>query len=306
MDLQSLRYFQAVARREHLSQAAAELRVAQPSLSRTIARLEAEVGVPLFDRPGRRLKLNPFGEAFLARIDRALHELDDAKTELADAAGLSHGRVALAVETLLTITGLVTSFKARHPGVDLSLYQSTPDRMAEQLRTGEVDLCFASQPVAGESLRRVEVLREPVGLVVPRGHRLAHADRVGLDDLVDEPFIITRPGHWQRTLLDQLFEQLGRRPRIVCESDEPGATPVLIAAGLGVGLVPAMSRPALAEVPGVWVDLDHPAAERTLTVIWREDTYHSAAAVRLRDQAIDQFRLPSSGEARTRDGSIGQ
>ncbi|KOG85386.1 LysR family transcriptional regulator, partial [Streptomyces varsoviensis] len=88
MDLLSLRCFQVVARHEHISRAAAELRVAQPSVSRTIARLEAGLGVRLFDRNGRQVRLNQYGAAFLRRVDRALGELDDARRELADAAGL--------------------------------------------------------------------------------------------------------------------------------------------------------------------------------------------------------------------------
>lgn len=98
MDLLQLRYFQAVARREHISQAAEELRVAQPSVSRTIARLEKELGVPLFDRRGRQVRLNSYGVAFLRRVDRALSELDEARRELSDAAGLGHGRVTVAAE----------------------------------------------------------------------------------------------------------------------------------------------------------------------------------------------------------------
>src|SRR5947208_851858 len=142
MDLLPLRYFQAVARRGHLSQAADELRIAQPSLSRAIARLEGELGVPLFDRTGRRLRLNRFGVAFLRRVDRALGELDDGRRELADAAGLDHGSIAVASETLLTLTSLLTEFRALHPGADLRVFQSSAETMVEQLRTGEVDLCF--------------------------------------------------------------------------------------------------------------------------------------------------------------------
>ena len=94
MDLLQLRYFQVVARHQHVSRAATELRVAQPALSRAIARLEAEVGVPLFDRRGRRIRLNRFGAMFLARAGRALGELEQGQHELRDAAGPAGARVA--------------------------------------------------------------------------------------------------------------------------------------------------------------------------------------------------------------------
>ncbi|MGW0249785.1 LysR family transcriptional regulator [Nocardia goodfellowii] len=285
MDLLQLRYFQAVARREHISQAAEELRVAQPSVSRTIARLEKELGVPLFDRVGRQVRLNAFGVRFLRRVDRALAELDDARSELADAAGLDHGRVTVAAETLLTITGLLARFRAEHPGVDVRLFQSNAETMVRQLADREVDLCFASQPLAGPALRAVELWREEVLLAVPLAHPLAARDRISIAELAGEHFVTCRPGYWPRTLLDRLFTAAGLRPLISCEGDEPGATGDLISAGLGIGLVPAGSRQAAPRHPVAWLSVDDPGCERVLSLVWRTDTYLSAAARKLRDGA---------------------
>ncbi|WP_020669124.1 LysR family transcriptional regulator [Amycolatopsis nigrescens] len=294
MDLLQLRYFQAVARREHLSQAATELRVAQPSLSRAIARLEADLGVPLFDRTGRGLRLNRFGAGFLRRVERVLRELDDARRELADAAGLDHGSIAVAAETLLTLTGLVREFRAEHPGVDIRLYQSSAATMAKQLRTGEVDLCFASQPLPGPDLRTRQLLREEVLLAVPPGHHLAGRERVRPEDLAGEPFVTTRPGYWPRELADRLFAAAGLQPDYTCESDEPGVTGDLIGAGLGVGLVPALSRHSALHTPVSWMRLDAPDCYRSLTLVWRADTYSSVAAQRLTEFAGEYFHRLSN------------
>jgi DNA-binding transcriptional LysR family regulator len=288
VDLLALRYFQAVARHEHVSRAAAELRVAQPSVSRTIARLEAELGVPLFDRQGRQVRLNPFGAQFLRRVDRALAELDDGRRELADAAGLERGSVRVAAETLLTLTGLLAQFRARHPTVDVRLTQATAEAMGEQLRDRDVDVCVASQPIAGPDLRTVELMREEVLLAVPPDHRLAGRERVGLAEIAGEPFVTTRPGHWPRALLDRLFAD-GPDPQVVCEGDEPGATGDLIGAGLGIGLVPAVSRRAPTRLPIAWVHLDAPGCERVLTLVWREDAYLSRAAQRFGELAVSWF-----------------
>ncbi|OZM70377.1 LysR family transcriptional regulator [Amycolatopsis antarctica] len=290
MDLLSLRYFQAVARREHLSRAAEDLRVAQPSLSRSIARLEADLGVPLFDRTGRALRLNRFGAAFLRRVDRALRELDDARTELTDAAGLEHGSVSVAAETLLTLTGLLTRFRTEQPGVDVRLFQSSAATMTEQLRRGEVDLCFASQPLGDPAVVTEELLREEVLLAVPPGHPLASRERTDLASIADEPIIATRPGFWQRTLTDRLFAEAGLTPDITCESDEPAATQDLISAGIGIGLVPAMSRRAAGHAPVAWLHLDAENCERSLDLARRGDAYLSVAARHFRRTAIDHFR----------------
>jgi DNA-binding transcriptional LysR family regulator len=290
VDLLQLRYFQAVARHEHVSRAAEELRVAQPALSRSIGRLEGELGVALFDRRGRRVTLNRFGAAFLARVAAALRELDQARSELHDAAGLAHGSVAVAAETLRTITDLTAGFLAEHPDVSFRLSQSSAPVMSAQLQAGEVDLCFASQPMRAGALESAELFSEEVLLCVPPGHRLAGRGRVTIGDLAGEPFVTTRPGYWQRALADRLFAQSGHEPpAVACEGDEPYAIRGLISAGVGIGLLPRMGRQVL-DPPVGWLHLDAPGCRRTLSVVWRRDAYLSAAARGFRDVAVSHFR----------------
>ncbi|GGS83662.1 LysR family transcriptional regulator [Nonomuraea spiralis] len=286
MDLLSLRYFQVVARHEHISRAADELRIAQPSLSRTIARLEADLGVPLFDRQGRRIRLNRFGAAFLRRVDRALAELDDARRELTDAAGLTHGSVSLASETLLTVTEPVKSFIADHPGVAVRLFQATPEVMTKRLNEGQVDFCLASEELEGPGLVHTELVREEVLLGVPLGHRLAGREEVTMADLAGEPVVTTRPGIWQRTLAERLFAEAGLELVVACEIDEASTGIEMVSAGLGVGFGPAwyLRSPLAARTPFSAVRLAVPGAERVLRLYWREGAYVSEAARRFRDR----------------------
>ncbi len=290
MDLLQLRYFQAVARHQHVSRAAAELHVAQPALSRSIARLEAELGVPLFDRRGRRVQLNRFGAMFLARAGRALGELDQGQHELRDAAGLAQGTVTIAAETLRTVSGLVAGFLAGHPDVSFRLSQSPAPAMSAQLQAGEVDLCLASQPLPGPALRSVELLSEEVLLAVPPSHHLARRTHAEVSALAGEPFVTTRPGYWQRALTDRLFADAGTEPVIVCEGDEPYAIRGLISAGVGIGLMPAMARRLAPDPPVSWLRLDAPDCRRTLSLVWRADAYLPAAARALAEFAAGYFR----------------
>jgi DNA-binding transcriptional LysR family regulator len=295
VDLQQLRCFQAVARHEHVSRAASELHVAQPALSRSIARLEAELGVPLFDRHGRRVALNRFGAAFLARVTAALSELDQASRELSDAAGLARGSVAVAAETLRTLTDLTAGFLAGHPDVSFRLCQSPAPLMAAQLRAGQVDLCFASQALTGPAFRSLELFSEEVLLAVPPSHRLARRARVAITDIAGEPFVTTRAGYWQRALTDRLFAGSGCQPSIACEGEDPYAIRGLISAGVGIGLLPAVARRLAPEPPVGWLRLDVPDCRRTLCVVWREDTYLSAAARGFRDFAASHLPRWSAG-----------
>jgi len=290
MELSQLRYFQAVARTQHITRAAAELYVAQPSLSRTVARLEAELGMPLFDRTGRRIRLNHFGEILLGHVERALRELDDARLELSDAAGEERGSVAVAAETLRALTELVADFRASAPRIELRLYQSSAATMATQLRAGEVDLALASQRLAGDDLEQLELFTEEVLLAVPPDHHLARRRKISVAELVEEPFVTTRSGQWQRTLLDQLFAGTGRAPMIACEGDEPAAIRGLIAAGVGLGLLPTISRRTTGTPKVAWVHLDVEIARRTLRLYWNRERYLTAATRRFRDFTSAQLR----------------
>ncbi|MFD5325859.1 LysR family transcriptional regulator [Streptomyces sp. NPDC127092] len=285
MDLHALRQFVVVARLEHLSRAAEELRVAQPSLSRTIARLESELGAPLFDRAGR-LRLNEAGKAFLRHAERSLGELDAGRRAVAAITGGESGTVRLASETFLTLTGPLGAFKRAHPGVEVELHQMAADEMERRLRAREVDLCVASQPVPPEGLEAVRLLDEQVWVVTPLGHPLAGRTSVTVAELADEPFVTTRAGHWQRRLLDRLFAGNGLAPaKVVCEGDEPSATAILVAAGLGIGLLPDMARRSATRAPVAWLAVDGPGCRRTLTLLRYADG-RPAGAARLMHAAL--------------------
>ncbi|AQZ70228.1 Transcriptional regulator, LysR family [[Actinomadura] parvosata subsp. kistnae] len=277
MDLNTLRQFVVVARLEHLSRAADELRVAQPSLSRTISRLESELGAPLFERAGR-LRLNETGRLFRDYVERSLGELDAGRRAVAEAVSEGVGGVRLASETFLTLTGPLAAFKRAHPSIEVGLHWTPAEDMARRLRAQDVDLCVASQPIPVEGLESVRLFEDPVGVGTPRDHRLAGRASVSVDELAGEPFITARKGHWIRRLLDRLFAARGLTPRIVCESDEPSAIAQLISAGLGVGLVPGFARHSAAQTAGVWIPVDDPGCRRTVTLYWGADSHLSTAA----------------------------
>ncbi|MEV4460389.1 LysR substrate-binding domain-containing protein [Microbispora sp. NPDC049633] len=277
MDLHALKQFLAVARLEHLSRAADELRVAQPSLSRTIARLESELGTPLFDRSGR-LRLNDAGRLFRDHVERALGELEAGRRAVAEAASEGPGTVRIASETFLTLIGPLAAYKRAHPSVEIELHWSLAEDMARRLRAQEVDLCVASQPIHAEGLESMRLFEEPVGVCVPLDHPLAGRDCVSVDDLAGQPFVTARKGHWLRRLLDRLFAARGLTPKIVCESDEHSTIAGLIGAGLGIGLVPAFAWRGTSDAPVTWITVDSPDCRRTVILYWGAGSHLPAAA----------------------------
>lgn len=277
MELNTLRQFLVVARLQHLSRAAEELRVAQPSLSRTIARLESELGTPLFDRSGR-LRLNDTGKLFRDYVERSLGELDAGRRAVAEATSEGVGTVRLASETFLTLTGPLAAYKRAHPSIEVELRWTAAEDMARHLRAQEVDLCVASQPIHAGGLEAVQLLDEEVWVATALDHPLAGRTSVSVDELADQPFVAARKGHWQRRLLDRLFAARGLTPKIVCEVDELSAIADLIGAGLGIGLVPSFARHTSVRAPIAAITVDSPDCRRAVTLYWGADSHLSAAA----------------------------
>ena len=290
MELLQLHYFRTVARLEHVTRAAEELRVAQPALSKTIARLETELGVPLFDRRGRRVALNTCGRAFLRHVDHVFMALEDGRQELADLASLARGTVTIAATTLHLLADLLSAFRDHYPEVNFRLSQASTAEMQAWLVSGEIDLCLASAPIAGLALRSVALFTEDILLAVPPRHRLAGRGCIPLGEVAAEPFISAKRGYWSRDLTDEACRQAGFIPHIICEGDEPGALRRLVATGLGVAFLPTSAQRAGAGPEVAWLHLTEPVCQRTVSLVWREGRYLSAAVRRFRQFTVEYFK----------------
>lgn len=147
MELLQLHYFRTVARTEHMTKAAQELCIAQPALSKTISRLEEDLGVPLFDRHRGRIRLNAFGKAFLDKVEKALTLLEEGRKEVSELAGLEQGSIHLATSTLDRLTDALGEFLALYPEVSFRITQASMEEMTQLVEAGEVDMCFTALPI---------------------------------------------------------------------------------------------------------------------------------------------------------------
>jgi DNA-binding transcriptional LysR family regulator len=292
MDLLQLKYFQTVARLEHMTKAARQLSIAQPSLSQTIARLEEELGVPLFDRKGREIRLNQFGMVFLRRVERIFGELEDARHEIADLAGMEHGRIALAVVIPQILPDLLRSFLAEHPHVSFHLFhQHSSETVKQQLEQGEIDLCITSPPIEQAGIGWISLMREEIYLMVPPDHRLGGRTSIHLREVEHEPFISLKPGNTMRDLTDNCCRQAGFVPRVAFEGDEPSTLRGLVTAGLGVAFISELVLRNVAD-PSVIVPLriEEPRCDRIIGLAWRKEHYLSQAAQYFRDFVVQYFK----------------
>lgn len=282
-----LRHFVAVARTEHVTRAAQELGVPQPTLSRSVARLEADLGVPLFVRTGRVLRLTASGRLLLGHAERALAELETALRALAGEASPDSGRVAFGfLHTLggATVPQLLREFRAEHPGVRFELVQRGHDALLDLLRAGKVDLCLTSPVPDDPGLVASALSEQPLHLVVPPEHRFAQRRGLRLAEAAQEQFVGLERGYGLRTTTDAWCREAGFVPRLAFEGEEIDTVRGLVAAGLGVALLPPDVTGGRWDV--VEVQVQEPRTTRTVGLVWRREAVGPPAARAFRETVL--------------------
>lgn len=243
-----LRVFLAVADTESFTAAAGSLGYTQSAVSRQVAALEHEVGSPLFDRLPRGVRLTDAGRALLPRARVVLDQVDLARRDLADLRGLAAGRVrvgAFATAGAVLLPRTVAAFRTAYPGVALSLDEGLTARLLTRVAADELDIAVVTAP-PGNPPADAEfhhLLDEVMLVALPRDHRLARRRRIRIAELADDLWIAgsQRP---EATLLGPYMHD-GFRPRIGFVASDWIAKQGLVAAGLGVTLVPSLAAPAL-------------------------------------------------------------
>lgn len=280
-----LEWFIALAETEHVTRAAEKLHITQPTLSRSLARLEQEIGAPLFDRVNRRLRLNHHGEVLLRHARRSVLELQVATEHIRSLRDPDRGTVRLgfihSVATWLA-PELIRGFRRPAPQVRFALTQGAAPGLTALLDDGAVDVVITAPRPAAPGLGWHPLHREHLCLVVPREHRLAHRTDIDVTAVADEPFILLNPGFGLRGLADDLLARAGIVPTVAFEAAEIPTMESLAAAGLGVSIVPR-PRPHRADPNAVYLPLTDAAAQRELGLAWRVDRPESPVVTRFRD-----------------------
>ncbi|WP_379152319.1 LysR family transcriptional regulator [Paenibacillus sp. sgz5001063] len=287
MELLQLQYFVAVARLEHVTEAARSLHVTQSSLSKTIARLEEDLGVPLFDRTGRRLRLNDFGSRFLRRAERALFELEQGKQEIKDLANLEHSTLELAVTAASMLPSILREFRKKMPSVLFHVQMLATQEMVTLLLSGAIDVCLSSPPIQGDDIECQIVCIDPIVVAVPKGHHLANRKRISLIELKDEWFVGVRRGYGTRDLVDTVCESAGFIPQYVYEGDEPARLSALVEAGIGIAFIPSSARNSREHIH--YIQVDNHDLVREIALLWHKGRYISQAALEFREVVVEYF-----------------
>ena len=275
MKLRHLEVFLVVAEELHFGRAAARLRVAQPAVSQTIALLEQELGVQLFDRSKRRVVLSAAGEAYVEEVRGVFRQLEQASTVAREAQEGVRGRLTVgftAVCTLGFLPGALVDFMRRHPWIAVSLKQLGTAEQSEALRLGAIDIGFSILPGGHEPVHSELIAPDELHVFFHAEHRLARWERIPVIEALDESFLLM--SQEREPCVHRVFERLcdrhDKHARIALEVDHLESMFAFVAAGLGVALAPSVA--GRLKMDGVTSRPLEPPIASGISAIWVPET----------------------------------
>jgi LysR family cyn operon transcriptional activator len=287
MNFDHLRTFVAIVDAGGVHRAAARLHLSQPAVSRQIQTLESDLGVPLFDRIGRRVQLTSEGEDLLRR---GRHLLAEAESFTARAGALKKGDTGIlrvgatpmVIES--TLAGFVTSFRQRYPGVEVQLVEEGGTTLSGRLERGHILLALVAVDDARFDYR---MLYPAYGLaILSKAHRLARRRTLDVAELADEPLLLLRGGFASRDWFDAACSVAHFRPRVLLESAAPHTAIALAGSGYGIAVVPSTIQVPQANVRAAALVQHGVALGRWLRIAWDPQRFVPPYAQRFVDELV--------------------
>lgn len=287
-DLRSLGVFLAVAEHGGFSAAARELHVAQSAVSQTIANLERRLELTLFHRHERRIGLTPEGESLRHHARDLLERAHATHLAMRELHGLVKGGVRIGIPSMLGsyyFPPLLMGFKARHPGIQLTVVEAGTRRLQRMIHDGDLDLGVVIDDPASEGLERRHFLREEMVVCVPKDHALAGYPAVTAERFFREPLVLFQDGYFHREFVDSLAQRTGHTADVAFQSNLIPLTKAIVRQGFGIT---TFLRRVIDEPELVAVSFE-PAAWLELSLAWARGSYLSRA-----EQAFVEYVLEHS------------
>jgi DNA-binding transcriptional LysR family regulator len=237
--MRQLRVFVAVARHASVSRAAEELHLTPPAVSMQLKELEADIGLPLFDRIGRTVSLTTVGEHLVVYAQRVLATLREADTAVARLRGLASGTLVIGMVSTAKyfLPRLLARFREEHPGVELRIALGNREALVRQLQGNEVDLAVMGRPPRELDTRAEPFAAHPHAVVSAAGHRLADAESIPPSALAGEGFIVREEGSGTRAAMEQFFRDHALRPPVIMEMSSNETIKQAVIANMGLSFL---------------------------------------------------------------------
>jgi LysR family hydrogen peroxide-inducible transcriptional activator len=276
MEVHQLRYFAKVAELGHFTHAAEACHVSQPSLSQAVAKLERELGRPLFERLGRTVRLTDAGRQFQVRVAQILAQLDDAKASVADRPDAGRLVVA-AIPTIAPylLPPVLTAFGRDCPHAQVEVVEEPTDQLVARAARGEIDLAVLAMPVTRDGLTVEPLFSEDLLAVLPAGHPLAAKPKVTIKELAAERFVLLNEAHCLTGTALGFCTRRGVVPVVTAQMHQLTTVLELVRLGHGVSLVPEMAARADGNAGRVYRPIAGAKPTRTVAVGWNPHRYQT-------------------------------
>jgi len=275
LELRQIQYFIEVAKREHMTDAAEALHVAQSAVSRQIVNLEAELGVDLFIREGRNIRLTPIGHMFLEKMHQAMDVIEQAKREIEECLDPEKGTVRIGFPSSLAahlLPTVVSGFRKQYPYVKFQLHQDSYHSLIDSVIKGEIDMALLGPLPTEERRVKSDILfMENLVALLSSNHPLAKRSSITLDDLRSDSFILSPRGYILRDIVIKACKQRGFEPAVSFEGKDIDAIKGLVSAGLGVTLLPDITLVDSLPRSTVKIQIVEPRVTRAVGVIIPRD-----------------------------------
>ena len=275
MELRQIKYFIEVAKREHITEASHELHVAQSAVSRQILNLELELGVKLFIREGRNVRLTPVGKIFLERMEQAMQVIEKARREIEESLDPEQGTIRIGFPSSMTayvLPTVISEFRELYPNVKFHLRQGAYKNLIDTVISGEIDLAMLGPvPEHEKRVKGYTLFHENIAALLPSRHPLAGEQHLKLNQLQDDDFILFPEGFILREIVENSCRQVGFVPRVTFEGGDIDSIKGLVATGLGVTLIPEITLVDNLPRTTVKIPVSSPALTRSVGVITPTD-----------------------------------
>lgn len=287
MDLSHLLYFKTVVEHGSVSKAAKALFISQPALSASIAKVESDVGVSLFDREGRQIVLNRSGEVYYHSVVKALNALQQGKHDAVAIAEGTENVISLAAFTYVSFSTITKPFLKEHSDSQFRLCQLDSTNPMDQILSGDIDFGITCQPLESPLVSCYHMLVQKIFVTVPKDHRLSGKSYVRLEDLRDEPFILMNRNCAYRALTDRIFEEAGFQPKISCELASASLMAGMISSGSGISLLPDTfsEHQSLSKI-----SVSHPKCFHNVYLVWSKERTLSPVAQNFLNFVFENYR----------------
>lgn len=278
MELRQLEYFQMASRLKNITRAAERLRVSQPNITVAIKKLEAELGIQLFDRSQKQLSLTPEGAVFLNRIELALRNIQDAVLEVNDYKQLQKGTIKIGIPSMIgayLFPKIFSSFQRRYSHLDIYLYEEGSMAIREQLERDELDFGIVILTDASPNLQLLPMSNNQIMACIPPQNELSQKTSLSFSDLENTDLIMLKQGSYLRNLVLQKLKAANIDPNIVLESNQIETIKGLVASDVGIAFLIDF---IVHDTPGIkTIPLSEPLYV-DIGLAWKKDRYISRAA----------------------------